>query len=751
MPIPAHLIPIFLDCLANLILGLIVLFRNPRQPINISYAAFAFSLFAWSFGIGRFLMSTSVSEAEFWVRSYYFTGTFIASSLFYFAAVFPKGKWLTLKQNIIFLLFVLPTTILTLIPGSLFEQIIVNGSFRDVVLKKGDYLIFTAHFVVFFTAAFLIVFKKLLKAQGVVRDQLRYMFIGILTAVVFGLYFDLFLPWVRNYQQIWLGPPVTIFMVGCIGYAIVRHRLMDIRLVIARSVSYSLLVLVLGLIYAGGLFFIGTYITKQPSSTTNLVTSSLLALIIAFTFQPLLHLFERITDSVFFKDHYVPEQLLKELGKIITSSLGLSQLVVPLLQKLNASMKINHASIVLVNNGRVVWEKTVGDSKPITIDTQQFSKLINVAAGTQEKGEEKVLVFEEMEESPMKDVMRQYSLSVVLPLIVENQLIGAVLLSEKSSGDNYSRDDIEVLKILGSEAAVAVRNALSYEEIKRFNITLREEVERSTVDLKMANHKLRELDQLKDDFVSIASHELRTPMTAIKSYLWMAIYRPDIKLSEKMTKYLSRAYLSTERLINLVNDMLNVSRIESGRIEIRPQEFNMIDLVDDVMQEVGAKAAEKQINLQIIKQTIPSVFADEDKVHQVLLNLIGNSLKFTPINGIITVSFFSDGKVLETSVKDTGVGISDDDQAHLFEKFGRLDNSYVAAATSGGTGLGLYISKSLIELMRGQIKATSPGLGKGATFTFSLPIATTEVLAQVDKFTTKAANGLAKGLEPVAI
>lgn len=750
MSVPVHLIPIFLDCLANIILGIVVLFRNTKQAINISYAVFAFSLFVWSFGIGKFLLSDSLPEASFWVRSYYFAGTLIASSLFYFASVFPKGKWLSLKQNVIFLLLAVPTTILTLIPGSLFEEIIVNGPYKDVILKPADYFIFSAHFILFFYGALMIVLKKTLRAQGIVRNQLRYIFLGILVASIFGVWFDLILPWIHNYQLIWIGPPFTIFMVGCMGYAIVRHRLLDIRLVVARSISYSLLVSVLGLIYAGGLFLIGTYITKQPSGSTDLIVSSLLALLIAFTFQPLLRFFERTTDSIFFKNRYDSDHLLKELGKIMTSALELDQLVVPLLQILTEEMKINSGTIVLINKSEIIWQKTVGQNNSPVFDKQRIIPLINAAFDSRDKVAA-MLVFEEMEESPLKEIMRQYGLSIVNPLIVDNQLIGAVLLSDKSSGDIYSGEDINVLKILGPEAAITVRNALSYEQIKRFNITLKEEVGRSTKDLKDANFKLRELDQLKDDFVSIASHELRTPMTAIKSYLWMAINRPDIKLSEKMTRYISRAYISTERLINLVNDMLNVSRIESGRIEVRPETFDMQALVADVLTEVGTKAAEKSLHLRSLGQNVPKVFADEDKVREVLLNLIGNALKFTPAEGTITVSYFSDGKFVEVSISDSGVGISRDDLSHLFSKFGRLDNSYVAAATTGGTGLGLYISKSLIELMGGRIWARSEGLGKGAIFTFSLPAATEQVIAQAEKYTKRAAGGEAKGLEPVAL
>ncbi len=329
--------------------------------------------------------------------------------------------------------------------------------------------------------------------------------------------------------------------------------------------------------------------------------------------------------------------------------------------------------------------------------------------------------------------------TVVYPIFLRSKPLGVFIASTKKEQNKLSSYELQIIDNFANIMGLMLQNSKLYSSLKS-----------TTEQLQKANEKLKELDRLKDDFVSVASHELRTPMTAIRSYSWMALNRPDITLSDKMKKYLSRTLISTERLINLVNDMLNVSRIEAGRIEIRPQIFDIGILVDDIMAEVTPKANEKMVQLEVEKVKLPKVFADPDKVHQVLLNLIGNSLKFTPTDGLIKVNFFSDGKVVEIKVSDNGVGISKEDLSRLFQKFGRLDNSYVAAATSGGTGLGLFISKSLVELMHGTIKASSEGVGKGSTFTFSLPIATPEIVAASEQY-TKRPVGEAKVLEPVAI
>lgn len=232
------------------------------------------------------------------------------------------------------------------------------------------------------------------------------------------------------------------------------------------------------------------------------------------------------------------------------------------------------------------------------------------------------------------------------------------------------------------------------------------------------------VDKVRDDFVSIVSHELRTPMTAIRSYAWMALHKSDTPLSDKVKKYLVRILISTERLINLVNDLLNVSRIEAEKIVIRPEPVDLIPIVKDVVDEVYySKSTSKQVQFTILEMPVPKVMADPERLREVLLNLLGNAVKFTPSGGNVTIEFFCDGKTVEISIKDTGVGISKDDLGRLFKKFGKLDSSYVSLSTSGGTGLGLYISQKLIELMHGKIWVRSAGLNKGTIFTFSLPAA----------------------------
>jgi signal transduction histidine kinase len=206
------------------------------------------------------------------------------------------------------------------------------------------------------------------------------------------------------------------------------------------------------------------------------------------------------------------------------------------------------------------------------------------------------------------------------------------------------------------------------------------------------------------------------------------------KLEEKQKFYLDRAYKSTTRLINLVNDMLNVSRIESGRISIEVKKVDLEKLSEEAIGEVMPRATELGINVVLQKSPTPLfVIADQDKIKEVLINLVGNSIKFTPKGGTITVAFSQKDGMIVTSVTDTGVGIAPENMPKLFAKFGMVKASYVVnEQASSGTGLGLYICKSIIEIHGGQVWASSPGINKGATFSYSLKPYTQEEFGRLE-------------------
>ncbi|OGC68685.1 hypothetical protein A2415_01895 [candidate division WWE3 bacterium RIFOXYC1_FULL_39_7] len=300
--------------------------------------------------------------------------------------------------------------------------------------------------------------------------------------------------------------------------------------------------------------------------------------------------------------------------------------------------------------------------------------------------------------------------SMVYPLQIKGKSIGIMIFSMNKREEEVTDQEKALLRYFSDLVAMAVQNSKLYSHL---------EVERS--QLKILNEKLEQLDRLKDDFLSVASHELRTPMTIIKSYLWMLNAGKGGQLNQKQTEYLNKAVTSTERMIALINDMLNISRMEQGRVEFDIKKLDIVELIRDILVDLKVKADERKIYLELENQNEQMFgFTDLGKFTEILINLIGNSLKFTREGGI-KVKVTEDDNYVNVSVIDTGAGISIEDQKHLFHKFGRLDNSYQTVAESGGTGLGLYIVKLYIEGMRGTVQASSDGINKGSTFSFTIP------------------------------
>lgn len=325
--------------------------------------------------------------------------------------------------------------------------------------------------------------------------------------------------------------------------------------------------------------------------------------------------------------------------------------------------------------------------------------------------------------------------SMIYPVISRGKAIGVLIFSMIKDESKVTDLEKDLIRGFTDVVGLAVQNAQLYTSL-----------ENTTAKLDKANKRLQELDKLKDDFVSMASHELRTPMTAIKSYLWMALNKKKAELSDDLNRYLGRAYNSTERLINLVNDMLNISRIESGRIALNLKAVDLVGLAHEVVEEVIPKAIELNLNIKVVDKNVSNVICDSNKIHEVIINLIGNSLKFTKPGGSILITFEEKTPYVYLSVTDTGVGMDKEDMGRLFKKFSMIEHSYAAASTSSGTGLGLYISKSIVTLHKGTITAYSPSLGKGSTFTLSLPIVGTSTALELEKEAPKVTQD-SKGLE----
>jgi signal transduction histidine kinase/HAMP domain-containing protein len=236
------------------------------------------------------------------------------------------------------------------------------------------------------------------------------------------------------------------------------------------------------------------------------------------------------------------------------------------------------------------------------------------------------------------------------------------------------------------------------------------------------------LDRSKDEFFSIASHELRTPLTAIRGNMSMIQqYFPEIAKNQDLKDMVGDSYESSTRLIDIVNDFLDLSRIEQGKMSFKIEDFPIEPVIENVVYEMKGILQPKNLYLKFDKMTLdslPPVRADKDRVKQIIYNLVGNASKFTEQGGI-SISSEHDANFIKVTVTDTGRGISPEGQKLLFHKFQQTGSSLLTRDTTRGTGLGLYISKMLVEKMGGKVNLERSEEGKGSTFSFTLPIAGT--------------------------
>ncbi len=718
-----QLIVIGVTVLANISLALIVYQNNHKSATNTLLSLLCVVISSWTIFNYLALSADLESTRLFYVRLVMLVTSPFGPLIYLLAATFPKKRIPKLSFLTSFLLVILTaaSAILSMSPF-VFRGLenLPNGNFK---LYPGfGIIIFGANLLTFMTLGFIELIDKFKKSKGLQRKQTGYFLFGMITAFTLSVLTNFVAVVIfQTIELTYLGPPFTLIMLAAISYAIIKHRFLDIRLIVARSIAYLLLVLTLALFYVGGLLGLQQFLFTERVSRQYTISSAVLTLIMIFLFQPLRKLFEKLTENIFYRRDYDPQEFLHNLSNIMSHNLVLQSLISKVIAEIRENLKPIGAALVLVDVNQVNQFQGYGfDDFDRREKGEKYDRALLVFKRALRKKEEQILVFEELEENRVKNMMREFDLDIVLPLRIKDEYIGGLLLKKKSSGEIYSAEDIRLLKIIAPQLAVAVKNALSFKEIKNFNITLKKKIENATAEIRQANERLKEVDALKDEFVSIASHELRTPMTAIKGYLWMVLNKSDQELSDKMRQQLEVAYHSVERLIHLVKDMLTISRIEANKIELNREKIDWNQVLEQVIAEIKPLAKEKEIKLRLEhpeKELL--IIGDKNRLAEVLQNIIGNAIKFTSKQGRVEVRVEVQEAEIMTAVTDNGAGISQENIDKLFTKFTKLDRSYKKTKNSG-TGLGLYISKQIVTLHNGRIEVESE-LDQGTTFRIFLP------------------------------
>jgi signal transduction histidine kinase len=289
---------------------------------------------------------------------------------------------------------------------------------------------------------------------------------------------------------------------------------------------------------------------------------------------------------------------------------------------------------------------------------------------------------------------------LAVPLLREGLILGGLAVGRRDPGE-FPAEVMDVLQTFAAQSTLAIQNARLFREIE------------------VKSRELEVASKHKSQFLANMSHELRTPLNAILGYTELIVDRIYGDLPDKVSEVLERVQKSGRHLLGLINDVLDLSKIEAGQLVLAVDDYSFNDVVQSVVSAVGSLAAEKQLPLKVnVERDLPVGRGDERRITQVLLNLVGNAIKFTEA-GEVTVRVVNSGSAFLVSVADTGPGIREEDQQKIFEEFQQSDSS--STKTKGGTGLGLAIAKRIVEMHGGRIWVESTP-GKGATFFFSVPV-----------------------------
>jgi signal transduction histidine kinase len=293
-----------------------------------------------------------------------------------------------------------------------------------------------------------------------------------------------------------------------------------------------------------------------------------------------------------------------------------------------------------------------------------------------------------------------YRALLAVPLVRDDHLLGGLTVIRKATGA-FAPENIELLRTFATQSALAIQNARLFRELAD------------------KSRQLEIASQHKSEFLANMSHELRTPLNAIIGFSEVLSDRMFGELNEKQEEYLKDIYASGTHLLSLINDILDLSKIEAGRMELELSDFHLPTALDSALTLVRERAGRRSIALHMsVDNRLGQIQADERKIRQIVLNLLSNAIKFTPEGGRIDVGAVSKNGFVEISVTDTGVGIAPEDQEAVFEEFRQVGT---AAKKVEGTGLGLTLCRKFIELHAGRIWVESQ-VGEGSTFTFTVPI-----------------------------
>lgn len=712
---------IVVTSITQVILSLFVFLRSRNNLSNRLFFFIGVAALGWALSnyltIGLLHSDELISLVRFILFFVVVQNTFF----YMFGRTFPDRRWSHSKRWLLVYLGLSAVVAgATLSPYTFTEVTIENGL---AMTKAGPAIaLFMVHAAFSIVSAFRALLKKTHRARGTERTQLQILlFASFLIWIVVPVTNFALTPLFKTTAFIQYSPLYTFLFSAIIAYAIVAQKLFDIRAAAARSVGYLMIVISMTLVYGIGIFgVVNVLFPRADQEFERQVLSVVLITPLALLFERTRKFFDRITSRLFFREGYDTQEVLDAMGKVVVSEIDLYELLRNTRRVLSAALKPSSIDFILIKGGRPFIEAATTKTIP--------QQVLTLSASIQNQHQELVVIDDLSVNNPLYPHFIEAGVALSLQLKIKQQVVGYIVFGDKRSGDVYSDQDKRLLRLVANELAITVQNALRFEEIQNFNLTLQASVNEATRKLRDTNEKLKALDEAKDDFVSMASHQLRTPLTSVKGYISMVLEGDAGKINATQRKLLEQSFISSQRMVYLIADLLNVSRLKTGKFVIETSPVNLAEVVEQEIGQLQETAAGRSLELVYTKPAeFPVLMLDETKTRQVIMNFIDNAIYYTPAGGKITVKLAETPASVELRVEDSGIGVPRSERPHLFTKFYRAANA--RTARPDGTGLGLFMAKKVITAEGGAIIFETEE-GKGSTFGFVFPKSTLSVPAK---------------------
>jgi signal transduction histidine kinase len=697
--------------LAEVAIGLYILFQNRKSEMNRAFCALSICLAFWAYAAQRFTYSLTLPSAVLWGKLVFIGPAVAAPMFYYFTFVFPR-RMDNLSGTQKLLMFLLPAAAVAMLPTDLIlkEAVLTEGA--PAITFGVGYSFLLAYFIIYVGYGIANMIGRYNSSIGGERMQARYLLFGVTLSAIFAGVTGLMLPSFGEYRFTGYSPLFAFIFLATTAYAIGVARLVSIEFMMQKGLIYLVISTILTFFYV-----LAGLASGQPLEyilgDKTIVAFMFFAMFASIIYQPVYRYILELSDRLLYGGRYNYQKTLLNMSHGITSVIKLSELMRLIVSNFLDNIKVKEMSVLIFDENRMKFKsapceiKTAGKYKRIEFDA-------NGPIATYLSTKRDILVRDEVESKTdghpslsqtgvfqsLRHELEKLGMALWIPVISKEKLIAIICIGYKLSGDMYTDEDIELLKILSNQIAVAFDNSMMYSTISR-----------QYEELKRTKDKLDEADKLASLGTMAAgmAHEIKNPLSSMKVFSQLLHDRyedPDFR-----RKFEEIIPTEIGRIDRIVEGLLSFARSP----EMKLSEVNIQEMLEEILSDF--KGDIERGNISIIKKfnVVPGIQADREQLLRAFSNIILNAVQAMPAGGQLEIELDPEksSKSVTVKIADAGEGIPKEQLKHIFDPFFTTKHY--------GTGLGLTISHSIISKHRGTIEIQSEG-SKGTTVTVTLPV-----------------------------